>query len=129
LFIDLSRDELHNLMQRDGQKIQTELHKLFDLCEENTEVKRLLRYHGTERSDLFVIYHMLKNHGANTTINDRYIAASSLIDPVTLRFILYYYKNKRFEVKYFNEIDSVKIIVAYLLHYYEHGDTEGLMID
>lgn len=126
-FTNLFRDELRHQVTLEAGKVEAELHKLFNLCEENAEIRRLLRRYDTRRTDLFTMYSLLKTHGANITVKDRYVAASALINPSTLRFLLLYYRNRRFEVKHLDDADSAKVIVAYLLHYYEKGDTEGLL--
>ena len=79
----LTEDILHSNLKYSEQKLE----EFYDLCENDINVKDVMKKYGLTREDLKEIHFLLSYFGLAQWINDHYASLSSIAYPETLFYI------------------------------------------
>jgi len=104
-----------------------EIDRYLRLCSCIPGMRQILKKHFLKVEDLPPLYNLLKSALVKRTVGENYVPSASFAEPCTLDFMLTYYDGEAFRVALFDEQKSAQIVAGYLVHYFEHGDTENLM--
>ncbi len=95
---------------------QTALSGLLDLCESDPRLAPILQKYGATRATLEELYTMLLSSGAGQWVRGHFVAASALVFPATLDYLL---RMRRDDLK---DADSVQEVAFRLLQYFGGGE-------
>ena len=114
-------NDILNFQERD-KVLNENFNMLFEICQSDKNVNLLLEKNKIDSATLKEIYNLLKRYGSGQYAGGHYVAASSLVFPSTLQFLLEHYKGNKFEIKEYDEKNSALFIVTILLKYFEKGE-------
>lgn len=102
---------------------------LIQLClSYELNVKLVKKYNASENG-LKRIYYILTLNGAGTYVKGNLVAASSLVYPIPLTFLLQHYQNGKFRVKDWDDNVSSLFISDRLLEYFKTSRASVLGYD
>ncbi len=101
----LSVDDL--LSDKKGQALT----ELFDLCEADPKLSRVLAEHSADRGQLEATYQALIANGAGQWVRGHYVAASAFVFVPTLEYVFGAHP----------EEESLPEMAFKLVHYFEYG--------
>lgn len=97
------------------------LEELFDIAESDEYVKIVMNEYQASRQTLKILYKKLASYGAGQYAGGHYVAASSLVYPLTLRFLLKHFDGKKFSIKGWDDNNSTMFIAHRLIEYFKKG--------
>ncbi|MEZ4888029.1 MAG: hypothetical protein R3E32_25100 [Chitinophagales bacterium] len=98
------------------------LDELINIGESDEYVKLVCSEFGANRSTLKEIYSLLLRAGAGQYAGGHYVAASSLVYPLTLKFLLENYDGKQFSIDNWSSYNSLLFIANRLIEYFENRE-------
>jgi hypothetical protein len=98
------------------------IEKLIDIAESDEYVRVVMNDYGANRQTLKEIYGKLTLIGAGQYIKGHYVAASSLVYPLTLKFLLEHFDGKEFTIYDWDSNNSLMFIANRLIEYFEKGE-------
>lgn len=103
------------------------LDDLIELCLENDiNLEFISKSEVNDVEDLKDIYNKLVLHGANQYVNGSLVCAACFVYPVTFGFILYHYKDNRFQVDNLDSYNSTLFVVNKLCDFFKTRKLEDL---
>lgn len=102
--------------------------ELLALAESDENTQKIINEYSANRDILRKIYNKLVLTGAGQFVKGHYVAASSLVYPQTLRFLLRYFNGKNFSVNDWTERESEIFIAFRLIEYFKKGEVGEISI-
>ena len=97
--------------------------ELIDIAESDENVKAAMNEYHADRQTLNKLYDKLALVGAGQYAGGHYVAASSLVYPSTLKYLLEHFNNGIFSIKNWDDNNSSIHIAYRLIEYFEKGET------
>jgi hypothetical protein len=109
-------------MATQGSKKDYYLDELIDITESDQFVKMVMTEYNADRQTLKELYNKLILIGAGQFTKGHYVAASSLVYPLTLKFLLKHYDGQDFSINEWDDKNSAMYIANRLIEYFEKGE-------
>lgn len=93
--------------------------ELIDLAESDEYVRIVMDEYGANRQTLKELYNRLVLVGAGQYAKGHYVAASSLVYPLTLKFLLEHFDGKKFSINNWDDNNSAMYIANRLIDYFK----------
>jgi len=116
-----SRDIIQ--MATQGNKKNEVLDELIDIAESDEYVKIVMNDYLADRQKLKELYRRLTLVGAGQYSGGHYVAASSVVYPLTLKFLLEHFDGENFSINGWDANNSAMHIAYRLIEYFKKGET------
>lgn len=97
------------------------LDELIDIAESDKYVKMVMNKYNAERKTLKELYSKLTLVGAGQYARGHYVAASSLVYPLTLKFLLEHFDGENLSINNWDANNSALYIADRLIEYFDKG--------
>ena len=105
-----------------SEEKESALNELVDICYSDEYVKMVMDDYNKDGQTIKELYSKLTLIGAGQYAGGHYVAASSLVFPLTLKFLLEHYNNDTFSINDWDNYNSSLFIAHRLIEYFEKGE-------
>jgi|AVFP01.1.fsa_nt_gi hypothetical protein len=106
-----------------GNKKDKDLDELIDIAESDEYVKMVMNEYRADRQTLKDLYSKLTLVGAGQYAKGHYVAASCLVYPLTIKYLLEHFDGENFSINGWDDKNSTMHIAYRLIEYFEKGET------